>query len=343
MLTVLAQGVPVSYSSGGVSIGSSTVSGGSTTSSPSGTSQTTSSTTGTAGGGALLSAAVGSSSGFSGSSFTATQSSDISAYLATAIPASARTESSDACFVNTPYSYYSTPTWYSTLPTQAQSYYSSVNQGNTAACTLSPAGAAALAGAHSTHHGLSGGAIAGIVIGAIVAALLLLLLLLCCLRRRRHSRRDTTGAGARAMRHDTRDMPRGSYGNEKGMVGGTGSHSNGRAPYGNEKGLVGAGVPGHMSQSHYGNGNGMVGGAPITNGRAAQAPYENRGPNEVAAGQAPYDNRGSTGYAAAPTGQAGSQMPYGAGGGYGGSGAGGPTPDYSHTTTTTTRIISRPR
>lgn len=287
-LTVLGQGVPVSYSSGGVSIGSSTVSGSLTTSSSSGTSQTTSSTTGTAGGGALLSAAVGSSSGFSGSSFTATQSSDISAYLATAIPASARTESSDACFVNTPYSYYSTPTWYSTLPTQAQSYYSSVNQGNTAACTLSPAGAAALAGSHSTHHGLSGGAIAGIVIGAIVAALLLLLLLLCCLRRRRSSRRDTTGT--RARRHDSRNMPRGSYGNEKGIVGGTGPHSSGRAPYGNEKGLAGAGGPGNMSQPYYGNGNGMVAGAPLTNGRAAQAPYENRGPNGFAAGHAPYDS-----------------------------------------------------
>lgn len=79
-----------------------------------------------------------------------------------------------------------------------------MNQGSTAACTLSPTQAAALAAqSHHGKSGLSAGAIAGIVIGSILAAILLAALLWFCLRRRRRQRRREAAAAASV---DTRQL-----------------------------------------------------------------------------------------------------------------------------------------
>ena len=67
---------------------------------------------------------------------TATQAQNPLVVLQTAVPTSAQLEPDAACFLQSQYApYYSTPSWYTSLPTAAQSYYSSVNMA--AASTMS--------------------------------------------------------------------------------------------------------------------------------------------------------------------------------------------------------------
>lgn len=111
------------------------------------------------------------------SSILLTDTSEIVSYIQTAIPSEVRSQSSYACFVNSQYDYYSTPSWYTSLPPEVQSYYSSVNQDNTAACTSpgpSSTATSTQAQQSSTGGGLSTGAKVGIALGAVgaVAALL---------------------------------------------------------------------------------------------------------------------------------------------------------------------------
>ncbi|KAF2113061.1 hypothetical protein BDV96DRAFT_648678 [Lophiotrema nucula] len=90
----------------------------------------------------------------------------------TALPAAATTDPTAACFLASSYSaFYSTPTWYSTLPSAEQSYYAAANAQNPAACkgnTTTPASGG----------GMSAGARAGAGVGSAagVAALPALLL-----------------------------------------------------------------------------------------------------------------------------------------------------------------------
>lgn len=91
--------------------------------------------------------------------------------LQTGIPVSAQYNAAAACFLNNSYtSFYSTPSWYTALPASAQSYFSSINSGNTIACTAEK-------GSGSGSSKLSAGAKAGIAIGAIVAAAVIGLLI----------------------------------------------------------------------------------------------------------------------------------------------------------------------
>jgi hypothetical protein len=83
------------------------------------------------------------------------------------VPSSAQTDPAAGCFVQQSYSAcYTTPSWWSTIPNDSQSYFSSVNSANNAACTSCPT----MGGEGNT---LSTGAKAGIGIGAVagVAAL----------------------------------------------------------------------------------------------------------------------------------------------------------------------------
>lgn len=101
---------------------------------------------------------------------TTAMSIDTSAALAelqSAVPMTAQTNPSAACFLQTSYKRcYTTPTWWTSLPSDAKSYFAAINAANTAACTSC---------ANSTSSGsvLSPGAKAGIGIGTVagVAAL----------------------------------------------------------------------------------------------------------------------------------------------------------------------------
>lgn len=84
--------------------------------------------------------------------------------LQSLLPTSAQTDPAAACFIQPRYSAcYSTPAWWSTIPGDSQSYFSSINSANTAACT-----ACAAMGQNSNN--LSIGAKAGIGIGAAIGA-----------------------------------------------------------------------------------------------------------------------------------------------------------------------------
>lgn len=78
--------------------------------------------------------------------------------LQTAVPKTAQDDPAGACFLNTKYHTYTTPAWYTAMPTPAQSYFASVNAQNTGACT----GASS-----SSSSGLSDGAKAGIGLGVL--------------------------------------------------------------------------------------------------------------------------------------------------------------------------------
>jgi hypothetical protein len=78
--------------------------------------------------------------------------------LQTAVPQSVQSDLAGACFLNTAYTTYTTPYWYTVMPSNAQSYFSSVNAENTAAC-IAPYGGGS---------GLSPGAKAGIGVGVAV-------------------------------------------------------------------------------------------------------------------------------------------------------------------------------
>jgi hypothetical protein len=80
------------------------------------------------------------------------------------VPSTAQTDPTAACFVQPSYSAcYSTPAWWSTIPADSQSYFSSVNSANNAACTACP-------GAGGKSNNLSTGAKAGIGVGVAVGA-----------------------------------------------------------------------------------------------------------------------------------------------------------------------------
>ncbi len=108
----------------------------------------------------------------------------IQQYIQSALATQSGTTATDACFLNVDNTLYTSPSWYQNAPTQVQSYFSSTHRDTSATC-------AALADtlfARDQHHGLSGGAKAGIIVGSILGALLLvsLIVLLClCLRRRK--------------------------------------------------------------------------------------------------------------------------------------------------------------
>lgn len=78
-------------------------------------------------------------------------------------------------------------------------------------------------------HGLSGGQIAGIVVGAIFALLLLLLLLLCCLRRRRKQGQKQAVLAAATRRVSRSQVSDGSRGNYAALAAGTGAAGLGTA------------------------------------------------------------------------------------------------------------------
>lgn len=87
--------------------------------------------------------------------------------LQSAVPMTAQTNPGAACFLQTSYKRcYTTPTWWTSLPSNAKSYFATINAANTAACT-------SCANSTSSGSGLSPGAKAGIGIGTVagVAAL----------------------------------------------------------------------------------------------------------------------------------------------------------------------------
>ncbi|KAK7223107.1 hypothetical protein V2G26_011110 [Clonostachys chloroleuca] len=108
-----------------------------------------------------------------------TLSDSIAQIIRTAVPSAAQTDPESACFLATQYtSYYTTPDWYKSMPSNAQSYYSSsanIQASRTSFCT-----ATALAGSdgsNSSDSSKSGGAAPGTIAGAIVGSLVGLALL----------------------------------------------------------------------------------------------------------------------------------------------------------------------
>lgn len=91
--------------------------------------------------------------------------------LQTAVPDDAQNDAESACFLFPDYSY-TTPSWYTSLPSSAQSYYSSVNV--KAQASITPACQAPVAQKDS---GLSPEEIAGAVVGSVVGAAALIALL----------------------------------------------------------------------------------------------------------------------------------------------------------------------
>jgi hypothetical protein len=91
------------------------------------------------------------------------------------VPTSDQTNAEAACFLDTSSKLaYTTPTWYTTLPPAAQSYFASVNT-NFAACTSVPAIAQP---PNRSGSSLSPGAKAGAVVGSIASAAALVALVL---------------------------------------------------------------------------------------------------------------------------------------------------------------------
>lgn len=86
------------------------------------------------------------------------QESSVLDVLQTAVPQSVQSDAAGACFLNTAYTTYTTPSWYTVMPSNAQSYFASVNAENTAACVANNGGGSAL----------SPGAKAGIGVGVAV-------------------------------------------------------------------------------------------------------------------------------------------------------------------------------
>ncbi|KAF4625679.1 hypothetical protein G7Y89_g12483 [Cudoniella acicularis] len=87
------------------------------------------------------------------------------AILQTAVPSSIRTNPTAACFLSSPYtSYYTTPAWYTSLPSNAQSYFSSVNiAANVTGVCTAPQN-------ETGQNSLSPGTKAGIAVGSIAGA-----------------------------------------------------------------------------------------------------------------------------------------------------------------------------
>ncbi|KAJ9614213.1 Cell wall integrity and stress response component 4 [Cladophialophora chaetospira] len=134
----------------------------------------------------LTTPATSSSTGSSTSTSTGTSTNivAIQQYIQSALSTQSGPDATDACFLNEGNTLYTSPSWYQHAPTQVQSYFSSTHQDTSATCA---ALADTLFGSHS-HHGLSKGAKAGIIVGAILGALLIagiVLLAWLCLRRRR--------------------------------------------------------------------------------------------------------------------------------------------------------------
>jgi hypothetical protein len=114
----------------------------------------------------------------------------IQQYIQSALSTQTGPDATDGCFLNVGNTRYTSPSWYQNAPTQVQSYFSSRHQDTSATC-------AALADtlfASPTHHGLSSGAKAGIIVGSILGGLLIAgLIIFGCLylrRRKRNRNRD---------------------------------------------------------------------------------------------------------------------------------------------------------
>ncbi|KAF2664286.1 hypothetical protein BT63DRAFT_105389 [Microthyrium microscopicum] len=90
------------------------------------------------------------------------------------VPASAQTDPTAACFIQSSYSAcYATPTWWSSLPGDSQTYFSSVNSANNAACTSCPASGGSAGLSTGAKAGIGVGAVAGVAgIAALVAFLI---------------------------------------------------------------------------------------------------------------------------------------------------------------------------
>ncbi|CAG9949160.1 unnamed protein product [Clonostachys rosea f. rosea IK726] len=105
---------------------------------------------------------------------TDSTSDSISDIIRTAIPTSAQTEPTAPCFLTaTGDSVYTTPDWYTALPSELQSYYSSVNVGASLSsyCTAAPTSPG---GSHGTPgSSLSKGGKVGVAVGAVAIAVAL--------------------------------------------------------------------------------------------------------------------------------------------------------------------------
>jgi hypothetical protein len=125
---------------------------------------------------------------------------DILSIIQTAVPAVAQTDPASACFLSADRdSVYTTPGWYSGLPSQAQSYFSSVHAASASGgyCT-----ADAASGGSGHGSSLSTGAIVGAVIGSIAGALILAGLAFFALRAGWFAACCGGAAGAAAARED---------------------------------------------------------------------------------------------------------------------------------------------
>ncbi|VUC24866.1 unnamed protein product [Clonostachys rosea] len=110
-----------------------------------------------------------------------TLSDSVAQIIRTAVPSAAQTDPESACFLATQYtSYYTTPDWYKSMPSNAQSYYSSsanIQASRTSFCT-----ATALAGSDGSDSsdnksGPPAGTIAGAIVGSLVGVALLAILI----------------------------------------------------------------------------------------------------------------------------------------------------------------------
>ncbi|CAI6021444.1 unnamed protein product [Clonostachys chloroleuca] len=105
---------------------------------------------------------------------TDSTSDSISDIIRTAIPTSAQTEPTAPCFLTvTGDSVYTTPDWYTALPSELQNYYSSVNAGASLSsyCTEAPTSPG---GSHGTPgSSLSKGGKVGVAVGAVAIAVAL--------------------------------------------------------------------------------------------------------------------------------------------------------------------------
>ena len=124
----------------------------------------------------VVSSSAAASASTSATPTKSASSNSILAIISTGVPSSAITDPAAQCFLhNTPFGpQYTTPAWYTALPTPAQSYLVSLNKHNTAACTAapsSPSSPATSPSASAAASGLSTGATAGIGVGAAVGGI----------------------------------------------------------------------------------------------------------------------------------------------------------------------------
>ncbi|WVQ98090.1 hypothetical protein IAU59_005212 [Kwoniella sp. CBS 9459] len=123
----------------------------------------------------------------------------------------------------------------SCLSAFAQASLSATGTSTKPAITSTDGSASSEAG--SEKKGLSGGGIAGVVLGVLIGLGLIALLMICCVRRRRNQRTGNTGGFGFGSRH--RKMPSGSVlPSDSGHGHGQGSGSTGEHDVGNTKGQI---------------------------------------------------------------------------------------------------------